>query len=148
MTPTRQTVSAGSVCGGFQPLPPPVGVHEVDPRTAAAGEGRDDGAEGGRGAAVASDHLAEVVGVDPDLEDRAATQLLVADRDVVGVVDDAAHQVLESLGQHDQASLLPASSAVTVSVASAASAAPSGVSEAGTSAGASAAGAGSSAFLS
>ena len=59
--------------------------------------------------------------------------------DVVGVVDDATHQVLESLGQHvAHASLLPASSAVTVSVASAASAAPSGVSEAGTSAGVSA----------
>src|SRR5690349_8072887 len=101
----------------------PVGVDEVDPRTAAAGEGRDDGAEGGRGAAVASDHLAEVVGVHADLEDRAATHLLVADRDVVGVVDDAAHQVLECLGEHDQACLsastpevfLPASSAVTFS---------------------------------
>ena len=37
-----------------------------------------DGAERGGGAAAAADHLAEVVGVHPDLEDRAAAQLLVA----------------------------------------------------------------------
>ena len=96
-----------------------------------------DGAERGRGAAVAADHLAEVVGVDPHLEDRAATQLLVADGDVVGVVDDTADQVLERVGEHERR--LTAS--VLASAVSASSAAPSGVSSAGTSAGASAAGA-------
>ena len=40
------------------------------------GEGRDDGAERGRRAAAATDHLAEVVGVDPDLEERAARSCL------------------------------------------------------------------------
>ena len=45
---------------------------------AAAGQGRDHGAERRRGAAAAADHLAEVVGVDPHLEQRTAPRLLVA----------------------------------------------------------------------
>ena len=78
---------------------PAVDVDEVDAGAALAGEGTDDGAQRGGGAAAAADDLAQVVGVHAHLEDRAATQLLVADVDVVGVADDAADQVLECLGQ-------------------------------------------------
>src|SRR6478735_4253570 len=121
-------------------LAPPVDVDEVDACATPPGQRGDHRAEGRGGAAATADHLAEVVGVHPDLEDRAASQLLVPDSDVVRVLDHAAHQVLEGLGEHHaQASLLPASSAVTFSAASASSAAPSGVSEEGTSAGASSA---------
>src|SRR5689334_14323467 len=87
-----------------------VGVDEVDPGATTAGEGREDGPEGGRRTTTATDHATEVLGVDPDLEQRAAAQLLLADDDLVGVVDHAAHQVLQRLGEH-QDSLLPASSA-------------------------------------
>src|SRR6476661_4939588 len=121
-------------------LAPPVDVDEVDACATSPGQRGDHRAEGRGGAAAAADHLTEVVGVHPDLQDRAATQLLVPDDHVVRVLDHAAHQVLEGLGEHHaQASLLPASSAVTFSAASASSAAPSGVSEVGTSAGASSA---------
>ena len=79
-----QTRRTGATPAGWHPFKrsarsaAPVDVDEVDPGAAAARQGRDDGAERGRGATAAADHLAEVVGVHPDLEDRAATQLLVA----------------------------------------------------------------------
>src|SRR4051794_4419829 len=78
----------------------PVDIDEVHPRAAATGQGRHHGAERGGGAAAAADHLAEVGRVDPHLEDRPATQLLVAHGDVVRVVDDPANQVLQRLGEH------------------------------------------------
>src|SRR5688572_22700588 len=116
-----------------------VDVHEVDARPGAAGECADHGPERRGRAAVAPDHLAEVVGVHAHLEDRPAAQLLVADRDVVGVVHDSTDQVLQRVGEH--AAQDSALSDDSVSAVSAASAAPSGVSSAGTGAGASSAGA-------
>src|SRR3712207_2733547 len=127
-------------------------VHEVDARTAAPGECRDHGAERRRRTTASADHLAEVVGMHPDLEDGAAAQLLVADRDLVGVVHDPPDQVLERLCEHGgQSASGRAALACSVSLSSAVSAvsasmtAPSGVSTAGTgcSAGASTAGASS-----
>src|SRR6185436_9106731 len=132
--PTTTSTSAG-------PSAPSVDIHEVDPSATLAGQRRDHGAERGGGAPAAADHLAEVIGVHPDLEDRAATQLLVAHDDVVGVVDHPADQVLQRVGQPSALS----AEASAVSASSASAAAPSGVSSAGTGAvsstGASAAGA-------
>src|SRR5699024_3521545 len=50
--------------------------------------------------AGAADDAAEVVGVDPYLEDLTATQVLAPDDDVVLVVDDSGDQVLERLVEH------------------------------------------------
>src|SRR5690606_7629730 len=49
---------------------------------------------------TAADHPAEVVGVDPDLEQVTAALRACRHLDVVRVVDDAAHQVLESVREH------------------------------------------------
>src|SRR6185312_5652091 len=101
--PTRPTTTSTVLSEGASdgPSAASVDIHEVDPRAAAARQRRDDGAEGGGGAPAAADHLAEVVGVHPDLEDRAATELLVAHDDVVGVVDHPADQVLQRVSEHD-----------------------------------------------
>src|SRR5437899_1300626 len=72
-----------------------VHVDEVD-ADAAATEGAHDGTQSAGGAAVAADHLAEVVGVDPDLEDAPAAQGARGHLHVVRVVDDALHEVLKS----------------------------------------------------
>src|SRR4051812_19429606 len=112
---------------------PLVHVDEVDAASTAAGQRSDDGAESGGRATVAADHLAEVVRVYPYLEQRPALRVLVADRDVVRVVDDPSHQVLQRVGEHAQASSFFASASPwAASAVSAASAAPSGVSTAGT----------------
>ncbi|GAA3042998.1 hypothetical protein GCM10020000_22650 [Streptomyces olivoverticillatus] len=64
-----------------------------------------------RGAAVAADHLAEVIGVDPDLQHAPAAQVARSDLHLVGVVDDALHEVLKGLLEHPQASVDSADSA-------------------------------------
>src|SRR4051794_665231 len=138
--PIRPTTTSTWLSEG--PSAASVDIHEVDPRAAGAGQGRDDGAERGGGAPAAADHLAEVVGVHADLQDRAAAELLVAHDDIVGVVDHPADQVLQRVGQHDQlsASAGSVSGFCAASASSAAAAAPSGVSSAGTGAASSAAG--------
>src|SRR6266702_2030623 len=89
----------------------------------AAPEGVDHGAQRVRGAPLPSDHLAEVVGVHAHLENPAATQRAVADRDLVGVFDDPLHQVFEGLFEHRrQASVGAAAGVSTVSSAFGASA--------------------------
>src|SRR5215212_10026561 len=112
---------------------PLVHVDEVDAGSTAARQRRDDGAEGGGRATVAAEHLAQVVRVYPYLQQRPPLRVLVADRDVVRVVDDPSHQVLQRVGEHAQASSFFASASPwAASAVSAASAAPSGVSTAGT----------------
>src|SRR5919107_5975499 len=81
-----------------------VHVDEVDTDTAAA-DGAHDGAQSACGAAVAADHLAEVLRVDPDLEHTSTTQVARGDLHIVRIVDDALHEVLESLLEHAQASV-------------------------------------------
>src|SRR4051794_12785369 len=139
--PIRPTTTSTWLSEG--PSAASVDIHEVDPRAAGAGQGRDHCSERGGGAPAAADHLAEVVGVHADLQDRAAAELLVAHDDVVGVVDHPADQVLQRVGQHDQlsASAGSVSGFCAASASSAAAAAPSGVSSAGTGAASSAAGA-------
>src|SRR4051812_34816647 len=141
--PIRPTTTSTWLSEG--PSAASVDIHEVDPRAAGAGQGRDDGAERGGGAPAAADHLAEVVGVHADLQDRAAAELLVAHDDVVGVVDHPADQVLQRVSQHGGQSSDFSASISAVSAVSALSAAPSGVSSAGTGAASSAAGATSAA---
>src|SRR5690606_31174278 len=106
---TSTTSSPRSPCGRTAiptrysaPEPLPVGVDDIHanaPPTDAA----DDGAQGGGGTAAAADHLAEVVGVDPDLEGAAAAGGDELHLHVVRVVDDAPDEVLESVRQdaHD-----------------------------------------------
>src|SRR6266480_3857227 len=96
-----------------------VHVDEVD-ADAAATESAHDGAQSACGATVAADHLAEVVGVDPHLEHPPTTEGGRSDVYVIGVVDDALHEVLESLLEHAQASV----GSVDAAAASAAAASP------------------------
>src|SRR5690242_8129060 len=100
-----------------------VGVDDVDAYVVVAREGADDGAQGARRAAGATDDPAEVVGVHPDLEQLTATQLLAAHDDVLLVVDDALDEVLERLLEHAQASAFAASSPAASAGASVASSA-------------------------
>src|SRR5690606_21777122 len=91
-----------------------VDVHEVDPRAAAAGDGRRDGADRRGRTTLAADDLAEVVRVHANLEQLALAGLLGANRDLVGVLDDAGDEVLDDLlhgSGHDQASSAFVSSA-------------------------------------
>src|ERR1044072_1713750 len=81
-----------------------VHVDEVESDPTAA-DGAHDSAQRAGGAAVAADHLAQVIGVHPDLEHASATQVARGDLHVVGVVDDALHQVLEGFLEHPQASV-------------------------------------------
>src|SRR5688572_8709858 len=110
-----------------------VDVEEVHPHAALEPERTDHGAQGLRGAAVAADHLAEVVGVHAHLETAAATVVAVAHGHVVGVLDDAPDQVLESVLEHRQPSSLAVSASgagVVSSAAGAASASATGAASA------------------
>ena len=75
---------------------PTVGVDDIHPHAPTA-DAADDGAQRGRGAAAAADHLAEVLGVHPDLEGAAATGGHQLHLHVVRVVDDAPDQMFESV---------------------------------------------------
>src|SRR5207248_2519249 len=71
----------------------PVGVDDIDPHTPAA-DAAHDRAQRRRRATAAADHLAEILGVNPDLEGAAAPGGDEIDPHLVGVVDDAPHEVL------------------------------------------------------
>jgi hypothetical protein len=76
-----------------------VDVDEVDAHLPAADPGYHR--THGPGSATASaNHLAEVVGMHPDLQHATTSQLPVGNRDVVRMLDDAPHEVLESLLEH------------------------------------------------
>src|SRR5947209_11086257 len=114
----------------------PVDVDEIDAHATAA-KGPHHRAQCARGAAASSDHLAEVVGVHPDLQHAPAPLCAQVDLDLIRVLDDAPDEVLERLFEHQ----------LSAGVSSAASAA--GASSAGASAaGASASAAGGSAVVS
>src|SRR5665811_59269 len=78
----------------------PVDVDEVDPGTTLASQSADHRAQRSRRATAATDDLAQILGVHTDLKDGTVSKLLVLHGDVVGVVDDAADQVLECVSQH------------------------------------------------
>src|SRR5215213_9656563 len=90
----------------------PVGVDDVDAHAPAVGQGADHGPQGARRATRPADDPAEFVRVHPDLEHLAASAVLPAHHDVVGVLHDAADEVLERLLEHAQASAFAASSGV------------------------------------
>src|SRR5215218_9140998 len=70
-----------------------VGVHHVDADAPTADAG-DQRAQCGRGASATADDLAEVVGVHVHFDGATATACHHVDPDVIGVVHDAADQVL------------------------------------------------------
>src|SRR5690606_29802080 len=84
----------------------PVGVDDVDADLLATGERTHDGAQRAGGPAATADHPAEVLGVDPHLQDVAVADVLGADAHVTIVVDDALDEVLQGLLEHDQPSAL------------------------------------------
>src|SRR4029079_4615348 len=108
-----------------------VRVDDVDPHRLATREGAHHGTEGPGGAGGAADEPAAGVGMDPDLEDLAATQLLTPDGDILVVLDDALDQVLQRLVEHDQASAFASPDVSTTSALSALSALGSALSALG-----------------
>src|SRR4029077_20141550 len=98
-----------------------VGVHHVD-ADAAAADARDQGAQSGGRATAAADHLAQVIGVDVDL-DRAPTAVgHHVDADVIGVVDDPADQMFDGVDDDSAHSVAAASAGADSAGASAVSA--------------------------
>src|SRR5664280_1896590 len=85
-------------------LSQPVRVDDVDPHRLAAGEGTHHGTKGPGRAARTADDPTEVIGMDPNLEDLAAAQILAPDSHILIVVDDALDQVLQRFIEHDQTS--------------------------------------------
>src|SRR6185436_15249546 len=115
----RKMTPAYPLSGAISVLSHTVRVDDVDPHRLATREGAHHGTEGTGGAAGAADDPTEVVGMDPDLEDLAATQLLTPDGDILVVVDDALDQVLQRLVEHDQASAFASPDVSTTSALSA-----------------------------
>src|ERR1700735_287920 len=77
-----------------------VSVQEVDTDVGPAGQGADHGTQGLSGAPAPADDLAQVVGMNPDLQNAAPAQPALVDPDVVRVLDDALDQVLQRLFEH------------------------------------------------
>src|SRR5246127_1554613 len=106
-----------------------VGVHHIDSDTATTDPG-DQRAQGGRGAPAATDHLAEIVGMDVYLDGPATPAGHQINSDIVGVVDNAADQMLDGVdddGTHRGRQLSVAGSACSLaSAGSAASASAAG----------------------
>lgn len=76
------------------------GLEEVDPDMPSASEGSDDGPQRSRGSAATADDLAQVIGMDPDLEDSAAPKIALTDLYVAGMLDDPLDEVLEGFLEH------------------------------------------------
>src|SRR5690606_29846518 len=86
-----------------------IGVDDVDPHAAAADPAHHRAQRGG-GTATTADDLAEIVRVDVHLERAAAPRGDQLHPDVIRVVDDAPHQVLERIGEEAHSlSALPSS---------------------------------------
>jgi len=77
-----------------------VDVEQVHAHIPTPGEGADHGAERLGGTTAAADDLTEVLRVNTHFEDPAASDPLGVHLDIVGVVDDAADQVLERFFEH------------------------------------------------
>jgi hypothetical protein len=114
-----------------------VGVHHIDSDTATTDSGNQR-AQGGRGAPAATDHLAEIVGMDVYLDGPSTPAGHQVDSDIVGVVDNAAHQMFDGVdddGTHAQLSVAgSACSLPSADGAAAASASADGVAGASASA--------------
>src|SRR5450756_1764056 len=93
----------------------PIRVNDVDPHRLATCEGGHHGTQGAGCAPGATDDTTEVVWMNPDLEDLAATQLLAPDSDIFVMIDNALDEVLQRILEHDQASALPSSDASATS---------------------------------
>ncbi len=72
---------------------------EDDAAAALRGGGREDRAQGLGGAALLADHLAEILLGDLELEDEGVGLLDLLDLDLLGVVDEAARQVVDEILQ-------------------------------------------------
>jgi hypothetical protein len=77
-----------------------VNVDKVDTYVLPCRERSNDGPQRSRSAAGAADDLADIVGVDTDLQHPAATQFFVLDGHVVGIGDDTPDQMFERVGEH------------------------------------------------
>jgi len=93
-----------------------VDVDEVHP-DGVVGQCTEDGSKRRRGPAPTADDLAQIIGVDPNLDQLPTTLLAGSYRHVIWPVDDTTDQVFEGLGEHVQLSR-------SVSAADAASASP------------------------
>src|SRR5665647_2679865 len=93
----------------------PIRVDDVDPYRLAACEGGHHGAQCACRSPRATDDTTEVVWMNPDLENLAATQLLAPDGDIFVMIDNALDEVLERILEHDQASALASSDASATS---------------------------------
>src|SRR5699024_11202256 len=99
-----------------------IDIHHVDPDGSVGGQRVHHGPQRAGGAAGPADDPAQILGVDPDLEQVPAAQRALGDLHVVRVVDDPAHQVVERVGEH-QSSLVSASASSAFSAAAASAAA-------------------------
>src|SRR5699024_12776633 len=97
-----------------------VGVDELHADGCVWAQRVDDGAQRVGGSSGPADHPPQVVGVDPNLEHVTAAQRAQPPLDVVGVVDDPPHEVIQRIDQHH--SLLSAASSAGASSAGASSA--------------------------
>src|SRR5674476_1343424 len=77
-----------------------VDVDEVHTYQLATAESAHDGTQGCRRTTFTADDLADVFRMDSNLEHPATAEVEILDDDVVRFRHDAAHQVLERLGQH------------------------------------------------
>src|SRR5680860_573348 len=93
----------------------PIRVDDVDPYRLATCEGGHHGAQCARRPPRATDDTTEVVGMNPDLENLAAAQLLAPDGDIFVMIDNALDEVLQRILEHDQASALASSDASATS---------------------------------
>src|SRR5665647_3579692 len=93
----------------------PIRVDDVDPYRLATCEGGHHGAQCAGRPPRATDDTTEVVCMNPDLENLAATQLLAPDSDIFVMIDNALDEVLERILEHDQASALASSDASATS---------------------------------
>src|SRR5665647_2864105 len=101
--------------GSLSGLSLPIRVDDVDPYRLAALAGGHHGAQCAGRPPRATDDTTEVIGMNPDLEKLAATQLLAPDSDIFVMIDNALDEVLERILEHDQASALASSDASATS---------------------------------
>ncbi len=76
-----------------------VHIDDVDPQSATT-DTAHDGAQRASRAAAPADDLTEVVGMHPDLEGPPAPAVVEVHPDIVRVIDNTAHEMLEGRLQH------------------------------------------------
>ncbi len=103
-----------------------IGVDDVDPDTTPT-DSRHHGPQRGGRTAAATDDLAEIIGVNPDLQRAATTPGGQIDPDILVVFDNAPDQMFQGVGEHTHLASAAAAGA-GASVAAGASAATSAAS--------------------